>query len=90
MYHHFCILLMQQLLGPLGGGLGYHDRHRHAEFATGVCHCQAGVATGRGDEVPRTTGMVDFAGMAHPAQLERTAGLQGVELEPDRSAGGQR
>ncbi|MNH17089.1 hypothetical protein D3C79_767430 [compost metagenome] len=89
MHHHLGTLLVQQILGAFGGGLRHYHRDRHTQLAPGVGYRQAGIATGRGHEVAGAPGMVHFAGMAHPAQLERATGLKRVELQPDRAASGQ-
>jgi len=44
-HHHLGVFQVQQLLGPFGGGFGYHHGHRHPQLASGVGDCQTGIAT---------------------------------------------
>lgn len=89
-YQYLGIFQAQQFLGPFGGGLGHHHGHRHPQFAPGVGHRQAGIAPRGRHQVPGTPRVVNLAGVAHPAQLERATRLQGVKLEPDVAPGSQR
>ncbi|MNH32222.1 hypothetical protein D3C79_926500 [compost metagenome] len=90
MHHHVGVFQAQQLLGPLGGGLGNYNGHRHTQLAPRIRYCQAGVAARGRNELLGATGLMHFAGVADAAQLERAARLQGIELEPDVSARSQR
>lgn len=85
----FGVFLADQLPRALGAALRHHYRHRQAEAATGIGHSNPGIAAGRRDEPALALFRIALAGQADTPQLERTRGLQSIELEPDLLAAGQ-
>ncbi|MNE55289.1 hypothetical protein D3C80_1501160 [compost metagenome] len=77
------VLLADQRLGALGGGLWHDHGNRDIQPAPGIGNGDPGIAAGGGNKALLSFPGIALAGRANATNLEGTARLQGIELEPD-------